>query len=51
MSELNRRIGALATVTVMLIAVWYLFLPSPIANKLEPIEARISFVNGQMKKS
>lgn len=50
MSELNRRIGALAVATVMLIAGWYFFLHYPIANKLEPIEARISFVNGQMKK-
>lgn len=50
MSELNRRIGALVIVTVMLIAGWYFFFHYPIANKLEPIEARISFVNGQMKK-
>jgi len=50
MSELNRRIGALAVVTVMLITGWYFFLHFPIANQLEPIEARIAFVNGQMKK-
>jgi len=50
MSELNRRIGALAVVTVMLIAGWYFFIHFPIANKLEPIEARIDFVNGQMRK-
>ena len=50
MSELNRRIGALAIVTVMLIAGWYFFFHYPIENKLEPVEARISFVNGQMNK-
>ena len=50
MSELNRRIGALAVVTMMLMSGWYFFIQFPIANKLEPIEARIDFVNGQMKK-
>jgi len=49
-SELNRRIGALAVITVMLIAGWYYFIHLPMANKLEPVEARINFVNGQMKK-
>ena len=50
MSELNRRIGALGIITIMLIAVWYFFLHFPITNRLEPVEARIDFVRGQMKK-
>lgn len=50
MSELNRRIGALTVVTVMLVAGWYFFLHFPIANKLEPVKARIGLVKGQMKK-
>jgi len=50
MGELNRRIGALGIVTIMLIAAWYFFLHFPITNKLEPVEARIDFINGQMKK-
>ena len=50
MSELNRRIGALTVVTVMLVDGWYFFLHFPIANKLEPVKARIGLVKGQMKK-
>jgi len=50
MSELNRRIGALAFVIVMIIAGWYFFLHFPISNKLGPVEARIDFVKGQMIK-
>ena len=38
MSELNRRIGALAVVTLMLITGWYFFIHFPIANQLDPIE-------------
>lgn len=50
MSELNRRIGALTVAVVMLVTGWYFFLHFPIANKLEPVKARMGFVKGQMKK-
>ena len=45
----NKLIG-LFVLLAMLIAGWYIFIHFPISDKLEPIEARIAFVENQMVK-
>ena len=50
MNDVNRKLIGLFVALVMFIAGWYLFIHFPISDELEPLEARIDFIQNQMIK-
>ena len=50
MNEVQRKLIGLFAALLMLIAGWYFFIHSPISDELDPVEARIEFIQNQMVK-
>ena len=50
MNDVNRKLIGLSAALLAIIAGWYFFIHFPISGELEPIEARIDFIENQMEK-
>lgn len=50
MNEVRRKLIGLVGTLLILIAGWYFFIHFPISDGLEPVEARIEFIQNQMEK-
>lgn len=50
MNSINRKLVGLFAALLMFIAGWYFFIHFPISGELEPLEARIDFIQNQMIK-